>query len=415
MLRETKNSLVEVFNNHDAGSLVIGDQKFDDLVQKYFLTKTENEVYEKIIKPIITRNLYEAEGRAAGSAEIFLRLLFSYFDHKNVKFSNIKWNNINSILNLCAKLKPRKKEIFDIIEQKCTPEISSIIIDALEKAQKDDQIEVTRSFDLKTSLSTTNGCNFTDLKIDPSYYSSKSWKRARPNVILIDGVIEKSIHVEHLLSLSNKDKNSYIIVCREATDEVKNACVTNFLRQTTDVILCTAPYSEKTAHIFEDLKIITNADVICPELGDVITAAIYKKSVPVNSVEINISGMIIENGKDRELKEQRERLLKSISEINDDDVSDLIRKRIKSLSSNRLIIRIGNDILLSNRSAIEQIDKTLRELKDIFSTGYVDVKSHMPFINHDRTMCSTKSVRVGLDTFLSFTKVLEENGLILMS
>ena len=414
MLRETRNSLVEVFNNHDAGSLVIGDQKFDDLVQKYFLTKTDSDVYEKIVKPIITRNLYEAEGRAAGSAEIFLRLLFGYFDHKNVKFSNIKWNNINSTLNLCAKIKPRKKEIFGIIEQKCTPVISSIIIDALEHAQKDDQIEVTRSFDLKTSLSTTNGCNFTDLKIDPVYYSSKPWKRARPNVILIDGVIEKSIHVEHLLSLSNKDKNSYIIVCREATDEVKNVCVTNFLRQTTDVILCTAPYSEKTAHIFEDLKIITNADVICPELGDLITSAIYKKSVPVNSIEINTSGMIIENGKERELKDQRERLLKSISEINDDDVSDLIRKRIKSLSSNRLIIRIGNDILLSNRNAIEQIDKTLRELKDIFSTGFVDVKSYMPFINHDRTMCSTKSVRVGLDTFLSFTKVLEESGLILM-
>ena len=88
LLRETRSSLAEVFNNHDAGSLVIGDQQFDDLIQKYFLTKTKSETYEKIVKPMISRNIYEAEGKAAGAAEIYLRLLMGYLDPKNDKFSN---------------------------------------------------------------------------------------------------------------------------------------------------------------------------------------------------------------------------------------------------------------------------------------------------------------------------------------
>lgn len=414
VLRETRSSLVEVFNNHNAGSLAIGDQQFDDLVQKYFLTKTNNETYEKIIKPMITRNMYEAEGRAAGSAEVFLRLLFAYLDPSNKKFDNANWNRINASLNYYAKIKPRKAEIVNFINQQCSPVISSIIVEAINNAQKDDQIEVTRGFDLKTSMTMITGCNFSDVKIDPAYSLNKDWKRSNVNVILVDGVIEKSIHVEHILMISNKESTPYLIVCRDASDEVKNACLTNFLRQTTDAILCTAPYSEKTAHIFEDLKLITNADVVCPELGDIITASIYKKSKVINRVEINRSGLCVENRNDEALKDQRERLIKSMNEINDDDVSDLIRKRIKSLSSNRLLIKVGNDVLSNNRSAIEQIDKTLREIKDAFATGLVETSKIFPFLKFDKSFCSTNSVRLGVSTFSSFVKVVEESGLILM-
>ena len=415
LLRETRSSLAEVFNNHDAGSLVIGDQQFDDLIQKYFLTKTKSETYEKIVKPMISRNIYEAEGKAAGAAEIYLRLLMGYLDPKNDKFSNIKWNNLQSSLQFHAKIRPLKPEIVDLINQKCDDNITKIITNALEIAQRDDQIEVTRGYELKTSITLVSGCSFNEIKIDPAYAASKNWKKTDVNVILIDGVIEKSVHVEHILMLSHKDAVPYVIICREATDEVKNICITNFLRQTTDVILCTAPYSEKTAHIFEDLRSITDADVICPELGDVITAAIYKKAKRVNKIEIKRDSIVIENGKEEELRNQREILMKKMNEINDNDVSDLIRKRIKSLSSNRLVIKIGDDTVMKNRNAIEQIDKTLRETRDAIATGLLNVKHHMPFIKHDRDLCSTNSIRVGIETFMSFIKILNDSGLILMS
>jgi len=414
MLRETRNSLVEVFNTHDAGSLVIGDQQFDDLVQKYFLSKTDNEIYERVIKPMISRNIYESEAKAAGSAEIYLRLLFEYFQFKNNKFTNIDWDKTNSILNYHAKIKPLRTEIMRFIDQKCTSDISSIVKEAIVKSQRDDQIEVIRGNDLKTSLRLIPGCNFDTIKVDPAYYHSKNWKKSEVNIILIDGIIEKSVHVEHVLMLSNKDNVPYVIICREATDEVKNACLTNFLRQTTDVVLCTAPYSEKTAHLFEDLKLITSADVITPEMGDIISVAMYKKSKSIKKIEIGPKGISIENGKDDELKEERLRLLKSMHEINDENVSDLIRKRIKTLSSNRLVINIGSDVLMKQRNAIEQIDKVLRETKDVISTGMINVQEEIPYIKHSKAYCSVNSVRTGISTFLSFVKILDDNGLILM-
>lgn len=404
---------MEVFDNHEAGSLVIGDQQFDDLVQKYFLTKSSHEIYEKIVKPMITRNLYEAEGKAAGSAEIYLRLLA---DHINFTSNNTIdfYEKYYNSLKYYAKIKPRKNEINDFIDQTCSKDVSSIIKNALNIMNRDDQIEVTRGFDLKTSISIVPGCVFNEIKIDPAYLLSKNWKNCDVNLILIDGIIEKMIHVEQILTLSHQEKIPYVIICRESTDEVKNACITNFLRKTTDVILCTAPYSEKTAHIFEDLKLITDADVVCPELGDIITASIYKKSKKVKKIEIRRDCLIIENGKDEQLKIQRENLLKRMNEINDNDVSDLIRKRIKILSSNRIVINIGDDVLMKNRNAIEQIDKVIRELRDIIATGVIDIQKQMSFIKHDRALCSTNSIRVGLETFLSFNKILNNSGSILL-
>lgn len=413
MLRETRSSLMEVFNNHAAGSLVIGDQQFDDLVQKYFLSRTDNEVYEHVVKPMISRNIYEAESKAAGSAEIYLRLLSAYFDPTNKKFDNINWDKLILTLQSYAKIKPNKSEIFDLIDQKCNKNIAKIIKDSLINANREDQIEVTRGYDLKTSMSVVSGCSFNEIKIDPIYSNARSWKRSDVNIILIDGIIEKSVHVEHVLTLSNKENKPYIIICREATDEVKNVCATNFLRKTTDVILCTAPYSEKTAHIFEDLKTVTDADVVCPELGDIITATIYKKAKSIIKSEIKRDCLIIENGKDEILRTYRESLLRKINDINDNDVTDLIRKRIKSLSSNRLLINVGDDIVMQNRNAIEQIDKILRELRDGIATGLVDVKDDFNFIGHAYSLCSTRSLHVGIETFLSFIKVLNNTGLIL--
>lgn len=413
MLRETRNSLVEVFNNHAAGSLVIGDQQFDDLVQKYFLSKTDNEVYERVIKPMISRNIHEAEGKSAGSAEIYLRLLSAYFNPINKKFDNINWDKLIAILHSYAKIRPNKNEIFNLIDQKCNKDISKIIKDALNYANREDQIEVTRGYDLKSSMTVISGCCFNEIKIDPIYLNSRSWKKSNVNIILIDGIIEKAVHVEHVLNLSNKENESYIIICREATDEVKNVCATNFLRKTTDVILCTAPYSEKTAHIFEDLKMITDADVVCPEFGDIITATIYKKAKRINKSEIKRDYLIIENGKDEILRTHRENLLRKINEINDNDVADLIRKRIKSLSSNRLLINVGDDLIMQNRNAIEQIDKILREIRDTISSGLVDIKDDFNFIGHNHSLCSTRSLHVGIETFLSFIKILNNTGLIL--
>jgi hypothetical protein len=292
--------------------------------------------------------------------------------------------------------------------------VSELLKNALDMSSRDDIIEVVRAYDVKTSITTEMGSTFNDVKIDPCYYAAKPWSKQQVNVILVDGIIEKSIHVEHILQKSNIDKEPYMIICREATEEVKNVCNTNFLRQTTDVVLCTAPYSEKTAHIFEDLKVITECDVISPEMGDIITAHIFKKASKIKKVSVTHGNLIIENKNQDNVKKHRDSLIEKMNQINDADVSDLIRRRHKSIAGRRILIKIGNDMILSHRNAIEQIDKTIREVRDGITSGILLKVDDLVFLNQKDLYRPVNSIKTAIDAYISFTTVLSNTGLILL-
>jgi hypothetical protein len=413
--RETRSSLVDIFDAHHAGPLVIGDQQFNDLVQKFFLSKGKGEIFERIVKPMIKRNLYEAEGKSAGAAEVFLRLCAMHFDHEGRStLSKIDWDKVLKHIAKLTKIRPTRSEIYSLIDKRSTQDVSELLKNALDISSRDDIIDVVRAYDVKTSITTELGCTFNDVKIDPCYYAAKPWSKQQVNVILVDGIIEKSIHVEHILQKSNTDKEPYMIICREATEEVKNVCNTNFLRQTTDVVLCTAPYSEKTAHIFEDLKVITECDVISPELGDIITAHIYKKASKIKKVSVAHGNLIIENRNQDKIKKHRESLIEKMNQINDADVSDLIRRRHKSISGRRILIKIGNDMILSHRNAIEQIDKTIREVRDGITSGILLKVDDLVFLNQKDLYRPVNSIKTAIDAYISFTTVLSNTGLILL-
>ena len=413
--RETRSSLVDIFDAHHAGPLAIGDQQFDDLIQKFFLNKSKSEIFERIVKPMMKRNLYEAEGKSAGSAEIFLKLCEMHFNHEgNAILSKIDWNKTEQQIAKMAKIRPTRSEIFRLIDKRSTKDTVEVLKEALSLSSRDDIVEVVRAYDVKTSITTELGCTFSDIKIEPLYYTVKPWSKNQVNIILVDGVIEKSIHVEHILQKSNADKEPYIIICREATEEVKNVCSTNFLRQTTDVILCTAPYSEKTAHIFEDLKVVTECEVVSPEMGDIITAHIYKKASKVRKVSISRGALLIENDRSDRIKRHRESLIEKMNQINDDDVTDLIRKRHKAMSGRKILIKVGNDLIMKQRNIIEQIDKTLREVRDGVASGILMNADALTFLSKDDLYRPVHSIKVAIDAYRSFVSVLSNTGLILL-
>jgi hypothetical protein len=413
--RETRSSLVDIFDAHHAGPLAIGDQQFDDLTQKFFLSKSKSDLFERIVKPMIKRSLYEVEGKSAGSAEILLKLCRLHFDHEGRNLlSKVDWDKVKQHLVNLSKIKPTRNEIYSLIDKNNSKDISELIKESLKISSRDDVIEVARAYDVKTSISTEIGCTFSDLKVDSCYFAPKPWTKQQVNVILIDGIIEKSIHVEHILHKSNSEKESYLIICREASDEVKNVCSTNFLRQTTDVVLCTAPYSEKTAHIFEDLRIITNCEIVSPEMGDIITAHIYKKATKIKKANITLGKLLIESSNQDSIKKHRTELVEKISQINDTDVTDLIRKRLKSMTGRKTLIRVGDDLILKKRNAIEEIDKSIRNIRDGIASGILLNTDDLIFLDQHDLFRPINSIKIAIDTYLSLISILSNTGLILL-
>lgn len=406
----------------ESGPLVVGDQQFNDIVQKFISFKTNDQIFDNAIKPVILHNLYEAEGRAAGAAEIFLHLLdVNYSQEKRRFIDSINFSIFLESLKKISKIKPTKKEAVKIIEKIEDESLRNIIQDVWNNMHRDEQIDVRRTFSDKTRVNRDLGYNFTDIKVDQIYTKEKIWSKRDVSVILIDGTIERSSHVEMILQTSHQKKESFVVFCRDATEEVRAAFLNNFMRKTTDAILVTLPYSEKTAHAFTDLKIITQADVISPELGDVITAQIYKKSKHIDQIQIHKSSINLYNKETHELTQNHKNSLQNqLQNTTDETVKDLLRKRIKSLSGHNTVIHICDDLVLRNRSCVEKTDKTFRMLRDVFSFGIltsetINLIPEIEVIKLNAMLpISTMSLKIGLEQFLSFNEVMKNMGFIIL-
>ena len=404
------------------GPLVVGDQQFDDLVQKFITFKSGDDTFNSVIKPIILRNLYEAEGRSAGSAQLFLHLLGLKFSRKSQNIiEKTDFTKLSNILERLSRQKVIKKEVLSVLERINDEKIKDLVTNVVQNMRRDDQIDVRRTHADKTRVNTVLGNSFTDIKIDHSYASEKPWIRKNVNLVLVDGVIERSSHVEKLLMISNEKKDSFVVVCRDASDEVKAAFINNFLRKTTDAILITSPYTEKTAHIFSDLKAVTDCDVINPEMGDIITPQIYKRSKIVEDICISRDSFRVINAHQQDqIDSLKNSLIQQLNETNEDQVKDLLRRRIKTMSGSTISIHIGDDFITRDRTCMEIIDKSFRLIKDILGHGII---SHMsidlvPDIKDlglaDYLPISTLSLKVAIDQFVSLNEILKSIGFIIL-
>ena len=406
----------------ESGPLVVGDQQFNDIVQKFITFKSEDDLFNSTIKPVIMRNLYEAEGRSAGSAQIFLHLLDLKFNRKSQNIvEKIDFAKLSNIIERISRQKVLKRELLSVLDGIKDEKIKEIITDIVQNMDRDDQIDVRRTHTDKTRVNKVSGNSFTDIKIDQSYALEKSWIRKNVNLVLVDGVIERSSHVEKLLMISNEKKESFVVVCRDATDEVKGAFVNNFLRKTTDSILITAPYTEKTAHIFNDLKVVTGCEIISPEMGDIVTPQIYKRSQKIEEAMISRDSFIIVNTSQQEKIDSLKRsLIQQLNETYEDQVKDLLRRRIKTLSGSTISIHIGDDFIMRDRTCIEKIDKSFRLIKDILGNGIIvttslDLLPEIALLGlADVLPISTLSFKIAIDQFVSFNEILASIGYIVL-
>lgn len=405
-----------------SGPLALGDQQFHDVVQKFVIFQTNDRVFNDIIKPILMRNLYEAEGKSAGSAELFIHLLSLYFNvNRRHLIEETDFRQLSDVLSRLSKIKSTKNETFLGLERIEDTQIKGLIEEVWSNMDRDDQIDVRRLHTDKTSVNKDLGYNFTDVKIDGSFVIDKNWNRKNVNMILIDGVIERASHVEKILMISNEKKEPFVVICRDATEEVKAAFINNFLRKTTDSVLITAPYSEKTAHIFNDLKVVSNCDVVSPELGDIITAQVYKKSKSVEKVSVTKDGLKVYNLEcHNNVINHRENLQNQLNSTVEEQVLDLLRKRIKTLSGSTISIKIGDDLIMRNRSCIEKIDKTLRQMKDFLKTGVLGRHNQDLVIEvqklelTNRLPISISSLKTAIDQFVSFREIFSSSGFIIL-
>tara|TARA_B100000700_G_scaffold126567_1_gene141724 strand:- start:1533 stop:2903 length:1371 start_codon:yes stop_codon:yes gene_type:complete len=380
-LDHVKRSL-EIIPSEDQDILVSGKIKTSDLIQSYILSK-DDYFHEKIFKPIVLKESIRSEMASPGSGEI--TLLLSLLLLRDLLPQIISGNHYRSVCedlydkselflkkSLSLSRPMNKKALKKIINKKFLNSAFREIINlSIQESGFSRKISVEKSNRLKTSVVISDGYNFS---IFPDRgFLKNPWVRKDVNCVIIDGVILEVSEIHHLLTYASENREPYVLFVRGLSPDVKNTIFVNNGRKTIDVIPVEIPVSENTINIFSDLSAVCGCDVTSSYKGDLISKSVIEKVSKIQGIRIDENGVTIKNpGSERRVALQIREIDLRRREILEPQNRILHDQRIKSLSSGKIEIKIGQKDLMSDPLIIERMDKFFRSIPMMTRSGLIN-------------------------------------------
>ena len=354
-------------------------------IQKYILSESSDKHSENIVKPMILDAVFKSENIAQGGGELCLNLFSENFE----KFIKIKKNKGADYASQCVEkefkiianeisknvVKFRKKHIDSIIESEFQSKIQKKIAQKIiDLSNPRTRIIVEKSNRVDTLIKVKEGYTF---KINPSSMqeSSPVWRASNVNTIVIDGMIENISEIHHLLDRASSTKEPYVIFSRNASDDVRNTIMINNARGTINVSLVEVGFDENTLNILNDISICCDSKIVSSNFGDLISTAVKEDMVIVDHITVSEREVIIKNKPDQGKLKSHIEYLNSKKRIDRNiEVSHLFESRIRSLTSDIVLVEIGHSLISRDPGVVEKFDRFLRNISAHMRNDTVQVK-----------------------------------------
>jgi len=355
----------------------------NDVVQKYICDNSCDE-YHKILKPLILDSVIRSEHGSGGSGPVCLNIIadqLSYMSNKmraGYKTENIKLDQKRQISAVIDEIKKssrklNKLDVYNLIDKnfdlKIQEKISKTIVD---NSNIKSPIFLERSEKRETILSFSSGYNF-EIPIDAEILSKgASWERNNVKVLIIDGMIESIGEIHHILEKAASEKNPTVMFVRSMADDVRLTLKLNIKRGTIDLIPVEVGFNEETINILNDIAICCNSDIISTHKGDLISTSGIIDLITVRKITITSKGINIINDASEDILASHLKYLEEKRNLSPSpEINSMFDKRVRSLSSGKILIRIGDDLLRLDPQSMEKFDKFFRELRTLVSYGVI--------------------------------------------
>jgi len=420
-----KNKLkrsVKSLNNipHNSDDFMIYDKnKFtSSLVQKYIFLK-KDQIHDRIIKPILLNASMRAELTAAGAGDLCLQvcslMLIDHLSRNNVKIQD---DFINRISTYSKKLS--REDYLRLIDVSMSNDLQKKVLSTvMDNINVSTPIFLKRSNTVKTQIIIDSGFRF-DISVDKKFLTSRTKKMRDVGCFVIDGFIESVSEIHHLLEKAASDKKPYIMFARHMSKDVESTIAYNVQRGSLNLVPVAVGFDQNTINILNDISICTNSDLISSHKGDLISKSVQKDPALVDLIEIGEGSINILNKKPSHMIKNHLKYLADKKECAKDiTLIDMIDRRINALSSGKLSILIGTDMMSKDPQTIERIDRFLRQSRSLIRSGVIyhdDISGHNKYL--DKSMLqdypySTLSIIIAMKNATSvFNSLKNIDGVI---
>jgi hypothetical protein len=197
-----------------------------------------------------------------------------------------------------------------------------------------------------------------------------------------------------VLQDTSSSKDTIILFVRGLSNEVLHTLKVNYDRGSLRVIPVLVKYDLTGVNVLNDIAITNFSDVVSSNKGQLINNLDITNFSRVESVDVTLTGTLIENSKasqviDAHIKRLQEKIINSDNQYE----KDVLENRIQNLGMNRITIRLKeaenkipkyvligewiDEHLVNNKNKVQYMEEQNMEIMDLIDSIYI------PTIDYD--------------------------------
>lgn len=218
------------------------------------------------------------------------------------------------------------------------------------------------------------GYNF---KVNPYRFFLKSndkWETNNCKVILIDGIVEDTSEIEHILIKSCETKIPLMILAQGFSEEIVATLKANQERDNFDCIAIRVMPDLESINVISDIAKCCNTTPITSLKGDRLCFLNYDEIPIVDKLRCNRAEIVIENkSSGPAVAAQLRYLIEKRQNEPVEDIVNLLDKRLRSLVSNSVVVHLPNMPANNLDDVRVKLDNGLRAVKTVLNHGVIDL------------------------------------------
>ena len=370
----------------------------DSLVTERMLTAfryiQDQQGVSRITQGMLLEAAFRSEKVGANSADITIRLALQLVReltksiNAGTNLNRLRAELVDAVQRLRERLEHRvnlatPSELAATVEGAVKDHrLSQMVLESAHLAGLDGRIFPTHTGDYSIEL--VSGYTFEAASYPEFYDRSGRWKHEGVYVLVIDGVIDRESEVHVLLGEVIEKRVPLMIVARGYSEEVISTLAANRARGNLKVLPIRIPFEMDSVNLVTDIAIVCGANLITPMKGDTISTVRFGKLVEVDCITATASGALTITNRRTEIgvRQHAKMLQERRDKQNIAEMSEILNKRIRSLFSHCVHLRVGSKTEQQRLHELEAIDYGLRTIKSTLAHGVDNVSRIPDFVTH---------------------------------
>ena len=307
---------------------------------------------ELILRNMLLDAMVSADNLISGSESYVPWFLYNDDDLISTRLSSTEY--LSATLNLTRS--SRVRNLFQSIYDTVGPLTKIVVKNSYENV---DVIKYRNSFRFPLSL---------DAQFHRMIGNVEHIDLTNPIVLMIEGAPETIGEINSLLQWNHESQRPVVLIARNFPEEISATLATNWIRNSLNILPIPYGLSIESINLAADMCAVTKGELISAHFGDVISASVLNEDKwgQADRVEWTSQGLYLH--KQVDVSSHVRNLITKLKSIEEEEIQDLYRDRILSLSNDAVEIWINKE----DQQVIEELDSLIKHYNGFVRSGLVE-------------------------------------------